>query len=58
MYTESVIDGKIVTARGDSPVHFAANVMKALGDIPQKNIDFFFDMYTIGFEKALEKFKK
>jgi len=24
---ESVIDGKIVTARGDSPVHFAKNVM-------------------------------
>jgi len=53
---ESVIDGKIVTARGDSPVHFAKNVMKALGDIPEKNINFFFDMYTIGFEKAFEKY--
>lgn len=52
---ESVIDGKIVTARGDSPVHFVKNVMKALGDIPEKNINFFFDMYTIGFEKRLLK---
>jgi len=32
-------------------------VMKALGDIPEKNINFFFDMYTIGFEKkAFEKY--
>ena len=30
---ESVIDKKIVTAKGDSPVHFTAHVMKALGDI-------------------------
>ena len=57
MKAESVIDGKIVTARGDSPVHFVKNVMKALGDIPEKNINFFFNMYTIGFEKkAFEKY--
>ncbi len=53
---KSVIDGNIITAKGDSPVHFAADVMRALGDIPQKNIDFFSDTYTIGFEKALEKY--
>ena len=37
--TESVIDGKMVTARGDNPLHFAKDVMKALGDIPEKNIN-------------------
>ena len=42
---ESVIDGKIVTARGDSPVHFAKNVMMVLGDIPEKNVNLFFDIY-------------
>ena len=47
----------MVTARGDSPLHFAKDVMKALGDIPEKNINFFFNMYTIGFEKkAFEKY--
>ena len=40
--SESVIDGKMVTARGDSPLHFAKNVMKALGDIPEKKYKFLF----------------
>ena len=52
------IDKNIITARGDSPVHFAKNVMTALGDIPQKNIQFFYDMYTIGFKKAFEKYSE
>lgn len=56
--SESVIDKNIITARGDSPVHFAKNVMTALGDIPQKNIQFFYDIYTIGFKKAFEKYSK
>ena len=55
---ESVIDGNLVTAKGDSPVHFAKNVMMALGDIPEKNVNLFFDIYTIGFVKAFEKFSK
>nr|WP_315048402.1 DJ-1/PfpI family protein [uncultured Leptotrichia sp.] len=55
---ESVIDGNLVTAKGDSPVHFAKNVMMALGDIPEKNVNLFFDIYTIGFVKAFEKFLK
>ena len=49
---ESVIDGNLVTAKGDSPIHFAKNVMMALGDIPEKNVNLFFDIYTIGFVKA------
>lgn len=55
---ESVIDGNLVTAKGDSPIHFAKNVMVALGDIPEKNVNLFFDIYTIGFVKAFEKFSK
>ena len=55
---ESVIDGNLVTAKGDSPIHFAKNVMMALGDIPEKNVNLFFDIYTIGFVKAFEKFSK
>ena len=55
---EPVIDGNLVTAKGDSPIHFAKNVMMALGDIPEKNVNLFFDIYTIGFVKAFEKFLK
>ena len=51
---ESVIDGNLVTAKG----HFAKNVMMALGDIPEKNVNLFFDIYTIGFVKAFEKISK
>ena len=52
---ESVIDKKIVTAKGDSPVHFAANGMKALGDISEEMIEIFYNIYTIGFDKAMMK---
>ena len=55
---ESVIDGNLVTAKGDSPIQFAKNVMMALGDIPEKNVNLFFDIYTIGFVKAFEKISK
>ena len=55
---ESVIDGNLVTAKGDSPIHFSKNVMMALGDIPEKNVNLFFDIYTIGFVKAFEKISK
>ena len=55
---ESVIDGNLVTAKGDSPIHFAKNGMMALGDIPEKNVNLFFDIYTIGFVKAFEKISK
>lgn len=55
---ESVIDGNLITAKGDSSIHFAKNVMIALGDIPEKNVNLFFDIYTIGFVKAFEKFSK
>ena len=53
-----MIDGNLITAKGDSPVHFVKNVMMALGDIPEKNVNLFFDIYTIGFVKAFEKISK
>lgn len=55
---ESVIGGNLVTAKGDSSIHFAKNMMIVLGDIPEKNVNLFFDIYTIGFVKAFEKFSK
>ena len=39
-------------------LYFAKNVMMALGDIPEKNVNLFFDIYTIGFVKAFEKISK
>lgn len=60
IYTDidSVIDGKMVTATGTGAICFAANVMRALGDISEKNINFFYDMYTLGYPKAMENFNK
>ena len=55
---EAVIDKKIVTASGVAPLSFAVNVLKALGDISEKNIDFLNNMYTIGFTKALEIYEE
>lgn len=52
---ESVIGKKIVTAKGDSPVHFAVNVMRALGDISEETIEMFYNIYTIGFDKTMMK---
>lgn len=52
----SIIDGKTVTASGVAPLHFAANIMRSLGDIPENNINLFYDLFTIGFKKAMEKY--
>ena len=52
--SESVIDGKMVTARGDSSLHFAKDVMKALGDIPEKNINFFFICIQLDLKRLLK----
>ncbi|MDO5089707.1 MAG: effector binding domain-containing protein [Leptotrichiaceae bacterium] len=60
VYTDinSVIDGKMVTATGTGEIHFAANVMRALGDIPEKSINFFYDMHMFGYPKAMENFNR
>ena len=38
---EAVTDHKVVTAKGDSSLHFAVSVLRALGDVPEENIQFF-----------------
>ena len=52
--TEAVSDHKIVTAKGDSALHFAVSVLRALGDIPEENIQFFYTLHTEGFLKAIQ----
>lgn len=52
---EAVNDHKVVTAKGDSALHFAVSVLRALGDIPEENIQFFYNLHTEGFLKAIQK---
>ena len=52
---EAVNDHKVVTAKGDSALHFAVSVLRALGDIPKENIQFFYNLHTEGFLKAIQK---
>lgn len=54
----AVTDDKIVTASGTAPLDFAVNILRALGDISGKDIDFLKNMYTEGFTKAFEKYNE
>jgi len=49
-----VSDQKVVTAKGDSALHFAVSVLRALGDVPEENIQFFYTLHTEGFLKAIQ----
>ncbi|WP_424652148.1 DJ-1/PfpI family protein [Capnocytophaga gingivalis] len=51
---EAVTDHKVVTAKGDSALHFAVSVLSALGDVPEENIQFFYTLHTEGFLKAIQ----
>ena len=51
---EAVTDHKVVTAKGDSALHFAVSVLRALGDVPEENIQFFYTLHTKGFLKAIQ----
>ena len=51
---EAVSDHKVVTAKGDSALHFAVSVLRALGDVPEENIQFFYTLHTEGFLKAIQ----
>lgn len=53
---ESVRDGNIVTANGNAPAAFAADVLRALNAAPEAEIQQFFDFYTLGFHAALKKY--
>ena len=48
-------DNEVVTAKGDSALHFTVSVLRALGDIPKENIQFFYTLHTEGFLKAIQK---
>ena len=54
--TEAVSDNEVVTAKGDSALHFAVSVLRALGDIPEENIQFFYTLHTEGFLKAIQNY--
>ena len=54
--TEAVSDHKVITAKGDSALNFAVSVMRALGDIPEENIQFFYTLHTEGFLKAIQNY--
>jgi len=51
---EAVTDHKVVTAKGDSALHFAVSVLRALGDVPEENIQFFYTLHTEGFLKVIQ----
>ena len=53
---EAVSDHKVVTAKGDSALHFAVSILRALGDIPEENIQFFYTLHTEGFLKAIQNY--
>ena len=53
--TKAVSDNEVVTAKGDSALHFTVSVLRALGDIPEENIQFFYTLHTEGFLKAIQK---
>jgi thiJ/pfpI family protein len=52
---EAVNDHKVVTAKGDSALYFTVSILRALGDIPEENIQFFYTLHTEGFMKAIQK---
>ena len=40
--------------KGDSALHFAVSVLRALADVPEENIQFFYTLHTEGFVKAIQ----
>ena len=40
--------------KGDSALHFAVSVLRALADVPEENIQFFYTLHTEGFLKAIQ----
>lgn len=53
---DSVRDGRIVTANGNGPVHFAGSVLRALNAASEEDIQQYVDFYTLGFHNALKKY--
>lgn len=53
---EAVRDGNVVTANGNAPAAFAAEVLRALNALPEDSIAEYLDFFTIGYHKALKKY--
>lgn len=52
---EAVIDGNLITANGNAPIHFGKLVLDALGADQEVN-QMWFDFHTLGFHAALRKY--
>lgn len=55
-FEESVHDGQIITANGNSPLPFARSILLALEIASRDAIDEWYDFYTLGYWNALKKF--
>lgn len=52
----AVLDGKIITANGNSPVEFAGQVLRALEFRSEEDIQMITDFHMIGYWNALRKY--
>ncbi len=52
---EAVRDRNLVTANGNAPYWFAREVLLALGE-DEKNVQTWYDFYTMGFHQAIAKY--
>lgn len=55
-WEDVVTDGKIITANGNSPVEFAAHVLRALDAAEEEDIAMWYDFYSMGYVNALKKY--
>lgn len=55
-WVDVVTDGRIVTANGNSPVEFAAHLLRALEAADEDDIAMWYDFYTMGYVNALKKY--
>ena len=53
---DAVRDGNVVTANGNAPVAFAAEIARALGAAEEKDIVMQYDFFTMGYYAALRKY--
>ena len=52
----AVSDGRIITANGNNPIEFSAEVLKALEVFSNEEIDMWSDFYLLGYWNALKKY--
>lgn len=55
-WENAVTHGRIVTANGNSPVEFAAHLLRVLDAADEGDITMWYDFYTMGYVNALEKY--